>query len=75
MVSLCLYPQTQIAAFIAEATAQDFSGSALEVSNDAPDPFPLGETVVTFTAVDAEAREGQNISSVTVIAPSAENDT
>ena len=67
--------QTQIAAFIAEATAQDFSGSALEVSNDAPDPFPLGETVVTFTAVDAEAREGQNISSVTVIAPSAENDT
>ena len=67
--------QTQIAAFIAAATAQDFSGNSLEVTNDAPDTFPLEETVVTFKAVDADDREGQNLSSVTVIAPSAENDT
>ena len=67
--------QPQISAFIAAVTAADFSGNALEVTNDAPDSFGLGETVVTFTAVDADERQGQNNSSVTVIAASGDNDT
>jgi len=67
--------QSQIAAFIAAATATDFSGGALDVTNDAPDTFAIGETVVTFTAVDAEERQGQNSASVTVIAASGDNDT
>ena len=67
--------QPQISAFIAGVTAADFSGNALDVTNDAPDAFALGETVVTFTAVDADDRQGQNSSSVTVIAASGDNDT
>jgi hypothetical protein len=67
--------QSQIAAFIGAATAADFSGNALDVANDAPDSFPIGETLVTFTAVDADDRQGQNSSTVTVVAASAENDT
>ena len=67
--------QPQISAFIAAATATDFSGTTLEVTNDAPDSFGLGETVVTFTAIDADERQGQNSSSVTVVAASGDNDT
>jgi len=65
-----------IAAFIEAASATDFSGGALEVSNDAPESFAVGEeTVVTFTAVDADERQGQNSSTVTVIQASGDNDT
>ena len=67
--------QPQISAFIGSVTAADFSGNVLDVTNDAPDAFALGETVVTFTAVDADDRQGQNSSSVTVIAASGDNDT
>ncbi|MDG1115223.1 MAG: HYR domain-containing protein [Pseudomonadales bacterium] len=67
--------QSQVAAFISFATATDFSGNTLDVTNDAPDTFPVGETLVTFTAVDADDRQGLNSSSVTVVAASAENDT
>ena len=68
--------QPLIAAFISAATATDFSGNDLEVTNDAPDSFAVGEeTVVTFSAVDADARQGQNSSTVTVVAASGENDT
>jgi len=68
--------QPLIAAFISAATATDFSGNELEVTNDAPDSFAVGEeTVVTFSAVDADARQGQNSSTVTVVAASGENDT
>ena len=67
--------QTQIAAFIAAASATDFSGAVLDVTNDAPDTFAIGDTLVTFSAVDADDRQGQNSSTVTVVAASAENDT
>ena len=53
--------QVQIAAFIAAASATDFSGNALDVTNDAPDSFPLGETVVTFSAVDSDDRQGKTV--------------
>ena len=67
--------QTQIAAFIAAASATDFAGVTLDVTDDAPDTFAVGETLVTFSAVDADDRQGQNSSTVTVVAASAENDT
>ena len=67
--------QTQIAAFIAAASATDFSGATLDVTNDAPDTFAIGDTLVTFSAVDADERQGQNSSTVTVVAASADNDT
>jgi len=68
--------QPLIAAFIEAATATDFSGNTLEVTNNAPDSFAVGEeTVVTFTAVDADERQGQNTSTVTIVAASGDNDT
>lgn len=70
-----LKSQSQVAAFLNGATAKDFSGQALEVSDDAPDSIPVGETVVTFSAVDGEGREGKNTSSITIVVASAENDT
>ena len=68
--------QPLIAAFIEAATATDFSGNTLDVTNDAPGSFAVGEeTVVTFTAVDADDRQGQNTSTVTIVIASGDNDT
>ena len=67
--------QANIAAFLSAASAEDFSGNALEVTNDAPDSFEIGTTIVTFNAVDSDGLEGFNTASVTVIVASAENDT
>jgi len=64
-----------IEAFLAAATAKDFSGNDLEVSNDAPNDFEVGATLVTFSATDSEDRDGSNASTVTVVAPSADADT
>lgn len=38
---------------IGEAVATDLDDSPIELSNDAPFSFPLGETLVTWTAVDS----------------------
>ncbi|MCH8224943.1 MAG: hypothetical protein IIC97_03635, partial [Chloroflexi bacterium] len=38
--------------FLNEALASAALEGALVVTNDAPDPFPFGDTVVTFTATD-----------------------
>ncbi len=67
--------QTNINIFLNAASAEDFSGNPLEVTNDAPESFEIGTTVVTFNAVDSDGLEGFNTASVTVIAASAENDT
>jgi len=37
---------------IGEAQAHDLAGSALTITNDAPDTFPLGDTVVTWNVSD-----------------------
>jgi len=37
---------------IGEAQAHDLAGSALTITNDAPDIFPLGDTVVTWNVSD-----------------------
>ncbi len=67
--------QSNLAAFLSAATAEDFSGNALDVTNDAPEVFSIGSTLVTFSAVDAEGLEGFNTASATIIVASAENDT
>ena len=67
--------QTNVSTFLNAASAEDFSGNPLEVTNDAPESFEIGTTVVTFNAVDSDGLEGFNTASVTVIAASAENDT
>jgi len=37
---------------IGEAQARDLTGSVLSITNDAPDTFPLGDTVVTWNVSD-----------------------
>jgi hypothetical protein len=42
-------------------------GGPVTVTNDAPSPFPLGATVVTWTAQDAKGRVGSSTQTVTVV--------
>ena len=46
--------------YLGEATATD-NGEIASITNDAPDAFPLGETTVTWTAIDSS----NNFSSLT----------
>jgi hypothetical protein len=39
----------------------------LSVTNDAPETFPLGETIVTWTAVDSSANVGSATQTITII--------
>ena len=55
-----------IAAFLAGASAVDNVDGTLPVTNDGPAVFPLGETVVTFSATDAAGNLGTATASVTV---------
>jgi hypothetical protein len=55
-----------IAAFLAGASATDICDPSPTLSNNAPAFFPLGTTVVTFTAKDADANVGQCSATVTV---------
>jgi hypothetical protein len=52
--------------FLAQATASDNVDSDISVSNDAPDIFPIGETVVVFTAEDAAGNSVESSALVTV---------
>lgn len=38
---------------VGEGTATDLAGSPITITNNAPFSFPLGETIVTWTAVDS----------------------
>lgn len=55
-----------LADFFADATATDNCEGEVEVTNDAPEFFPLGTTVVTFTAADASGNTSQCSAPVTV---------
>lgn len=46
--------QTKIVEFLSGATAVDSDGTDLSVTHNAPTAFPVGNTVVTFTAIDSE---------------------
>ena len=55
-----------IAAFLADASANDTEDGALSVSNDAPSDFPLGVTTVTFSATDSCGLTTTATSTVTI---------
>ncbi len=55
-----------IATFLAAATAVDNVDGSVSVSNDGLAVFPLGETLVTFSATDAAGNTGTATSTVTV---------
>lgn len=56
----------EIANFLAAATATDNVGISGDIENDAPTLFPFGETVVTFTATDAEGNSSTASSTIRV---------
>ena len=56
-----------IQTFLNAATASDVVDSNPMVVNDAPDTFPLGATVVTFTATDASGNQATGQATVTVV--------
>jgi len=49
------------------ATATDNCEGAVTLSDDAPDVYPLGETIVTFSAVDASGNMTEEKVTVTVL--------
>ncbi|UVW36299.1 hypothetical protein NYF23_06745 [SAR92 clade bacterium H455] len=55
-----------IVAFLSAASAEDNVDDVLSLSNDAPDQFPLGATVVMFSATDAAGNLNTATSTVTV---------
>ena len=59
----------RIAAFLAEARADDVVDPAPTVSNDAPARFPVGTTTVTFTARDASGNAASRQAAVIVYPP------
>jgi hypothetical protein len=52
---------------IGTATAVDLVDGAVAVTNDAPATFPLGTTVVTYTATDAHGNTATATQNVTVV--------
>jgi prepilin-type N-terminal cleavage/methylation domain-containing protein len=55
-----------IAAFLAIAFAVDDVDPVVAVTNDAPSIFPIGDTIVTFSATDAANNTGTATATVTV---------
>jgi hypothetical protein len=52
---------------IGDAIASDLCDDTLDVSNDAPAVFPLGVTVVTWTATDSSGNQSSDTQTVTVV--------
>jgi len=57
----------QLEAFFEGFTATDDCDTNLTLTHDAPEFFPLGETVVTFTATDFSGNSASCMATVTVI--------
>jgi HYR domain len=55
-----------IAGFLAGASATDLVDPAPAITNDAPTAFPVGTTIVRFTATDAAGNRAEATSTVTV---------
>ncbi|MDX8389839.1 MAG: DUF5011 domain-containing protein, partial [Mariprofundaceae bacterium] len=55
-----------IVAFLAAATATDAASGTRTVTHDAPTIFPVGSTLVTFTAKDARGNTATSTATVTV---------
>ena len=59
--------EASIAAFLTGAKARDnLDGEITQISNDAPNSFPVGKTVVTFSAMDSSGNVGMAKATVTV---------
>ncbi|HXH28641.1 MAG TPA: HYR domain-containing protein, partial [Candidatus Polarisedimenticolia bacterium] len=56
----------QLAGFLSGASASDECDSSVGITNDAPAFFPLGATVVTFTATDDSGNSSTCTATVTV---------
>lgn len=56
-----------IDAFLKDATASDIVDDSLAITIDAPHFFPLGNSVVTFSATDDSGNTGATTATVTVI--------
>jgi len=46
---------------LGEASAYDLVDGVVDVTNDAPDLYPVGTTIVTFTAVDSQGNKYQKL--------------
>jgi len=57
---------TQVAAFLAGATANDAVDGVLVVSNDAPAVLPLGANTITFEAVDSSGNRASQTAVLTI---------
>jgi len=66
---------TDIAAYLATVTATDAVGVVLPITNDAPLLFPLGNTTVTFSALDVAANTATATTVITVSSASIINMT
>ncbi len=51
---------------IGQATATDIADPDPAVTNDAPESFPLGDTVITWTAIDSSGNAATDIQTVTI---------
>jgi len=58
--------ETSIAAFLSSANGSDDVDANVVVTNDAPSIFPIGVTLVTFSATDAAANTGTETATITV---------
>jgi hypothetical protein len=52
---------------LGDASASDIASPPVSVSNDAPSAFPLGDTTVTWTAIDASGNVATAEQTVTVV--------
>ncbi|WNC72808.1 DUF5011 domain-containing protein [Thalassotalea psychrophila] len=62
-----LITDTSIVDFLAAVSASDVDDGTLTVTNDAPDVFPLSDTVVTFTVTDNNGSTVTEQATVTVV--------
>jgi HYR domain-containing protein len=67
---LASHPEVQ--RFLASAHATDRADRSVSVTSNAPALFPVGETVVTFTAQDDARNQATATSRVAVLAPAAQ---
>jgi len=57
---------SSISTFLTKATANDDVDGSVNVTHNAPNPFPIGETVVTFSAKDSSDNIGTSQAKVTI---------
>ncbi|EIC06047.1 PKD domain containing protein, partial [Acetivibrio thermocellus YS] len=59
--------EEKVSVVLGEASAYDLVDGVVDVTNDAPDLYPVGTTIVTFTAVDSQGNKVSKTVKVTVI--------